>query len=404
MKRAALLTFILACGLLLSQVIPSYFELPGFYTIALQILTMTLLAFIMIQVGREFEIDFSHKKQYVVDYGVAATAAAFPWIFCTIYFLMFLMPEQNSSGRPAWIEALLAGRFAAPTSAGVLFSMLAAAGLSSTWTFRKTRILAIFDDLDTVLFMIPLKALMVGMVWQLGAAIFIMSALLYLGWKFYRQVNWPTSWPWILLYSALLVAVSEVTYLLTQDKQTLIGIHIEVLLPAFLLGCAFTARHQEEIIVPGENPQGMNTEEKVGLMISGAFMLLVGLSMPAAFGKNATVSLDMEASTLLMHVLAVTVISNLGKMFAVFCYKKEATFKERLAVSIALFPRGEVGAGVLAISLSYGIQGPFVTVGFLSLALNLVLTGGFIFVVKKLISPPIAKQKIQDHSTEQSPG
>ena len=51
----------------------------------------------------------------------------------------------------AWKETMLAGRFAAPTSAGILISMLAAAGLGSTWLVRKARILVIFDDLDTVL-------------------------------------------------------------------------------------------------------------------------------------------------------------------------------------------------------------------------------------------------------------
>ena len=49
-----------------------------------------------------------------------------------------------------------------------------------------------------------------------------------------------------------------------------------------------------------------------------------------------------------------------------------------------MWPRGEVGAGVLVISLSYGIGGPIVTVAMLSLALNLLLTGAFIYVVKRL--------------------
>jgi amino acid permease len=49
-----------------------------------------------------------------------------------------------------------------------------------------------------------------------------------------------------------------------------------------------------------------------------------------------------------------------------------------------MWPRDEVGAGVLVISLSYGIGGPIVTVAMLSLALNLLLTGFFILVVKKL--------------------
>ena len=50
-----------------------------------------------------------------------------------------------------------------------------------------------------------------------------------------------------------------------------------------------------------------------------------------------------------------------------------------------MWPRGEVGAGVLVLSLSYGIGGTIVTVVMLSLALNLALTGVFILVVRKLI-------------------
>jgi hypothetical protein len=50
-----------------------------------------------------------------------------------------------------------------------------------------------------------------------------------------------------------------------------------------------------------------------------------------------------------------------------------------------MFPRGEVGGGVLVVSLSYGIGGIPATAAALSLALNLLLTGGFIVAVKKLL-------------------
>ena len=53
-------------------------------------------------------------------------------------------------------------RFAAPTSAGILFTMLAALGLKSSWIYKKIQVLAIFDDLDTILLMIPLQIMMVG--------------------------------------------------------------------------------------------------------------------------------------------------------------------------------------------------------------------------------------------------
>ena len=87
-----------------------------------------------------------------------------------------------------------------------------------------------------------------------------------------------------------------------------------------------------------------------------------------------------------IHVIIVTLLSNLGKIFPLFCYRKEAHWKERLALSVGMFPRGEVGAGVLIISISYGIGGPMITVAMLSLALNLLLTGVFIVAVKKLLS------------------
>ncbi len=348
---------------------------------------MSLLAYIMIEVGREFNVDPNRKKQYAVDYGVAATAAAFPWIFCTVYFLAFLLPDTSSIERTAWIEAMLAARFAAPTSAGVLFSMLAAAGLAGTWAFRKTRILAIFDDLDTVLFMIPLKIFMVGFVWQLGVDLAVVAALIITGLRYYRKIDLPAGWPWVLLYSILITGLSEVVYFYTKDPATLIGSHIEVLLPAFLLGCALKPRPHEKASTPGEDMPGMGPEERAGLTVSCAFMLLVGASMPPAFGESAVIKINMSLEEVVLHVVAVTVLSNIGKMFAAFCYRKEATLRERLAVSVSLFPRGEVGAGVLTLSLAYGITGPFITIAFLSLALNLVLTGVFIVIVKRLLAP-----------------
>ena len=83
----------------------------------------------------------------------------------------------------------------------------------------------------------------------------------------------------------------------------------------------------------------------------------------------------MEMSEIVFHVIMISIVSNIGKMFPLFCYRNEATVKERLALSIGMWPRGEVGAGVLMISIGYGFGGPIVTISMLSLALNLVLTG-----------------------------
>lgn len=389
MKRTLILIALLVAGLLFSQLVPVLLgTMPPSLVFIRNFLTMSLLAFIMIEVGREFEIDLKNKKQYAVDYGVAATAAAFPWILVTFYFLIFLMPGIETK-YPAWIEALLVGRFAAPTSAGVLFSMLAASGLAGTWVYKKTRILAIFDDLDTVLLMIPLQILIIGFVWQLGANILVIATILFLGIKFYRKLNIPKSWMWVLAYSFVMVALSEAAFIMTKHPESAVGLHVEILLPAFVLGCMLKkpadANEDKHLMLPGEDKEGLGAEELAGLTVSSAFMFLVGFSMPAAFGENAQITNSMSFSVLLLHVIAVTILSNIGKMFACFCYKKEATLKERIAVAVAMFPRGEVGAGVLAVSLSYGISGPYVIVAFMSLALNLVLTGVFIFIVKKLL-------------------
>lgn len=387
MKRIFGLTGLLILGLIASQVFPNLVsEVPAWINTVRHFMTMVLLAYIMIEVGREFDLEGKKPREFGWDYVVAATAAAFPWIFCVIYFWFFLRPDTTHSGHSALSELLLACRFAAPTSAGVLFTMLAAAGLAHTWTFKKTRILAIFDDLDTVLLMIPLKVLMVGIVWQLGGILAIVTLLLLLGWGLFRKLDIPARWFHVLLYSIVITGAFELLYHYTLNPETKVGLQIEVLLPAFILGLTMKKHEAEEAIIPGEDAPGTSVEEQAGFLISCLFLFMVGFSMPPAFGKNAAVAIDISIPMLIVHVLAVTLIANLGKMFACLCYRKEASLRERLAVSVAMFPRGEVGAGVLALALGYGIKGTFVTVAFLSLALNLILTGFFIYVVKKLLS------------------
>jgi len=287
----------------------------------------------------------------------------------------------------SWQEALLLARFASPTSAGVLFAMLAAAGLATTWVFKKARVLAIFDDLDTILLMIPLKMLMVGIKWQLGVIVLVIAVLLLLAWRYLHVVRLPVKWPWVMLYAGVTTGVCEAIYLSSKAIDNTVPVHLEVLLPAFVLGCMLArpmghdphvddARegHQEGPEEPGE--------QRVATVVSTCFMVLVGLSMPAI--ELASINWGVMA----VHVAMITVLSNVGKMFPAFCYRREASFRERLALAVGMFPRGEVGAGVLVVSLSYGIAGTSLTVAVLSLALNLLLTGVFIAVVKRLIAKP----------------
>lgn len=404
MKKVLIYSALLLLGLLGSQFLPAV--AGEHYRAVFQWilpLTMVCLAYIMIGVGREFEIDKSNLRQYGWDYVVGATAAAFPWILCCLYFVYVLIPGEHWSSWPVWKESLLASRFAAPTSAGVLFSMLAAAGLAATWVFKKARILAIFDDLDTVLLMIPLKMAMVGARWQLAVVVIVMVALLAIGYRYLHAWKLPGSWKAVLGYSVVMVVIVEIVHHLSMRVDQNVPIHIEVLLPAFVLGCVM--RHPEGHGADAHHGHDSDPgAARAGTWISGAFMVLVGLSMPAiadtmrggggpeGLGETVTegalmaVTPAMGWGTIAFHVLVVTLLANLGKMFPALCYRREAAWQERLAVAVGMWPRGEVGAGVLVISLSYGIGGPVVVIAMLSLAVNLILTGVFIMWVKRLLA------------------
>jgi len=405
MKKVWVFSGLLVLGMVLSQFLP---YLPGGRTHAVQevigFLTMVGLAFIMIHVGYEFDLDKGNLRALGWDYVVAMTAATFPWILVTAYSLSMLMPAGAWTTYEGWTETLLASRFAAPTSAGILFAMLAAAGLSATWTFRKARILAIFDDLDTIILMVPLTMLIVGLAWQMAAMVLAMLAILYAAWRWLNQWLLPFSWPWVLGYAAAIAGVSELIYRGSLVIDRNIPIHLEVLLPAFALGCIMKPLgdpHVDDIREGHQEGPARPEEQRVSTLVSGAFMLLVGLSMPPLFGSSAgvhpgtsTMSLSAtvpqpEGPILLLHVLAVTLLSNLGKMFPLLCYRWNASVRERLALSISMWPRGEVGAGILVISLGYGLGGPLITVALLSLALNLLLTGAFILMVRGLLGQRI---------------
>ena len=159
------------------------------------------------------------------------------------------------------------------------------------------------------------------------------------------------------------------------------SVHIEVLLPAFVLGMVMKHSHGAS-----------RADERAATCISLLFMLLVGMSMPL-INMNATAvegtssmiaTLPMPSwGTIAVHVVIVSLLSNVGKLAPMFFYK-DRSIKERLALSVGMFTRGEVGAGVIFIALGYHIGGPILLISVLTLVLNLILTGGFVVFVKRL--------------------
>ena len=385
MKKVLSFSVFLLVGLAVSQVLPF---IAGDVTRSVKVVTdiflYICLAFIMINVGREFEIDKSRWKSYALDYFVAMVAAAMPWLLIALYYIFVLFPSTQWGSGDLWKETLLISRFAAPTSAGILFTMLAALKLKSSWMYKKIQVLAIFDDLDTILLMIPLQVFMIGMKWQMAVILTVVIFLLVFGWKQMGRYGMRQDWKAILGYSAIVIVFTQGIYHVSEYfLGPHEGIHIEVLLPAFVLGMVMKPQHIES-----------RTEEKVSTAISYFFMFLVGVSMPQFIGldmnsqpanpDSVTASLPMMSwGMIAVHVVVVSLLSNIGKLMPLAFYR-DRKFSERLALSIGMFTRGEVGAGVIFIAISYNLGGPLLLISVLTIVLNLILTGGFVMLVKKL--------------------
>lgn len=385
MKKVLSFSVFLLVGLAVSQVLPFF---AGDATRSVKVVTdiflYICLAFIMINVGREFEIDKSRWKSYALDYFVAMVAAAMPWLLIALYYIFVLFPSTQWGSGDLWKETLLISRFAAPTSAGILFTMLAALRLKSSWMYKKIQVLAIFDDLDTILLMIPLQVFMIGMKWQMAVILTVVIFLLVFGWKQMGRYGMRQDWKAILGYSVIVIVFTQGIYHISEYfLGPHEGIHIEVLLPAFVLGMVMKPQHIES-----------KTEEKVSTAISYFFMFLVGVSMPQFIGldmnsqpanpDSVTASLPMMSwGMIAVHVVVVSLLSNIGKLMPLAFYR-DRKFSERLALSIGMFTRGEVGAGVIFIAISYNLGGPLLLISVLTIVLNLILTGGFVMLVKKL--------------------
>ncbi len=382
MKKVLSFSAMLMLGLLLSQLLPGTLG-ANYETVrsGIEILLGVCLAFIMINVGREFEVDKSNIKSYAKDYLVAMLAAAMPWLLIAMYYIFVLMPSDWCSNGSVWKESLLLSRFAAPTSAGILFTMLAAIGLQKSWIYQKIQVLAIFDDLDTILLMIPLQIAMIGMQWQMGAILVVVILLLWIGWKKMSSYSLRSDWKSLLFYAALTYGATYIIYILTGHFFGEEGsVHIEVLLPAFVLGMVMKHSHGTS-----------KADDRAASFVSLLFMLLVGMSMPLihvdAVPEQSTsviATLPMPGwGIIVLHVLVVSLLSNIGKLVPMLFYRNHS-LKERLALSVGMFTRGEVGAGVIFIALGYHIGGPILLISVLTLVLNLILTGGFVVIVKRL--------------------
>mgnify|MGYP000780997520 CR=1 FL=1 len=301
MRKVLSFSLFLMLGLVASQLLPGLLG-PGYssFKATTDTLLYVCLGFIMINVGREFEIDKSRWRSYTADYFIAMATAALPWLLIVLYYVFVLLPAPLWGSPEAWKENLLLSRFAAPTSAGILFTMLAALKLKESWIYRKIQVLAIFDDLDTILLMIPLQILMIGLRWQMFAIVAIVAVLLVVGWRWQATWNVRQDWKRILGLSVIVCALTQAVYLATKHWYGAENsIHIEVLLPAFVVGMLMRHRHIDTpaerrvatgisflfttvaanaIAIVGTNPvSGMTL---MTLILASVVMVAVGLKGP----------------------------------------------------------------------------------------------------------------------------
>jgi Kef-type K+ transport system membrane component KefB len=391
MRRILIYSLLLIAGMGLSQL-----AFVDAFRDRISTLTLIFLAYIMLEVGMEFDIDKSRLRAYAVDYGVAMSAAAIPWLCAAVYFWWFFSLGMK--------QAMLVGGFAAPTSAGILFTMLAAAGLAGSWLYKKARVLAIFDDLDTVLLMIPLKMMLIGFAPKLLILVVAVFSLLAAAYFCIHWLRVPTSNAWVALY-ALSVWIVSFAFEYVTD------LHLDVLVPAFALGCIIKSDHLHGSAEYGATNEGVSRQDPkwqalLDWGIKGGFMLLAGMALPPLQLGG------MGLGAVILHVILITLLSNIGKCVPLAAYTTEATARERLALCVGMFPRGEVGIGVLLVSLEIfrqqnlvglpGVQ-ESMTIGGLSLALNLALTGVFIMAVIRLLEHA-AKDAREIERVKQSQG
>lgn len=364
MRLIYLYSLCLILGIFLSQLIDL-----GPSRLYINLLADIALAYIMMEVGLEFLIDKGRWKRYLWDFVVAATAATFPWLLCFLYFYFVF--------HDGWKESLMTARFSAPTATGILFSMLAAAGLSASWLFKKIRILAVLDDIYTLLILVPLQLVFPGSSYVLSIVIVVIVALVVLTWTCLHRIKLPSSRLWLFMYGTILV-------FFLRSIHLSFGVEISIILPAFTLGAILYNPHDPRRLRRFAHEHNFLEPQQKSLhhmdrTLKTLFMLCVGLLLPRIDFDNLNIWF------LALHVIAITLLSNLGKCFPMLCYRNDASLKERVGLGIGMFPRGEVGAGVLMISISQGASLVSTTVAGLSLALNLLLTGFFIMIVVRLI-------------------
>ena len=202
--------------------------------------------------------------------------AAVPWIFITLYYMFVMLPSVYWGDAEAWKENLLLSRFAAPDLGG--YPLHDAGGAAPQIELDVPQDPGAAGDFRRPghhpVLMIPLQIAMIGLQWQMFVVVAIVTLLLVAGWRKLGHYDLRQDWKSILLYAVVVFALTQGLYALTASLfGESGGIHIEVLLPAFVLGMTMRHRHVDSA-----------AEARASSFVSFLFMFLVGVGMPLFIG------------------------------------------------------------------------------------------------------------------------
>jgi hypothetical protein len=108
-------------------------------------------------------------------------------------------------------------------------------------------------------------------------------------------------------------------------------LHVEVLVPAFALGCVIKSDHLHGSAEYSGTRQGPSAQESpreamLDWGIKGGFILLAGMALPLIQLSG------MSIIAVFTHVMLITIVSNVGKCVPMMAYTEEVTLRERLAL------------------------------------------------------------------------
>jgi len=243
--------------------------------------------------------------------------------------------------------------FSAPTSTGVIMTMMALFDVKGSWVVRKASVLAVLGHL-CLLFSVAIENSRTGAAGNSALfdleclmPVLVSLGLLALAWFNIHKCMCPHLWPWVLLYASIIGIGSwclEGMSLQFIRAPEVKWFHVAVLFPSFAFGCMISTLEAsrcfanidfeltEDLILRQERME--SAAPFVDTFVGTVFMFSVGLNMPQINYSLASTSYGIY----ILHLIVVSILMLLGKLVVYFCYTSHDS-KQRLGLALLMCPR-----------------------------------------------------------------